>query len=174
MARSLCAFADSNLLLAPLRRDALDLTKESGAWARLGIQYSLIVNAGALAALPYLLAQGSAYRIDVSDASAAACIFAAGLFSAAVCCLFAYLNLQIMAEAYWADWDAEMKNMVDRHFEHEQFRKEVPLDVARAKRIRKHVAWTVKVGVVLGVGSWVAFIAGALLLILFRTAPHLI
>jgi hypothetical protein len=87
-------------LLAPLRKDAIEIVKESNAWGRLAVQYALIINGGALAALPYLLAQGAAYRIDVRDASTAAAWFAGGIGTAAICCLLAYINLQIWAGAY--------------------------------------------------------------------------
>jgi hypothetical protein len=46
---------DFNLLLNPLRRDAIELVKESSNWGKLAVQYALIVNAGALAALPLSL-----------------------------------------------------------------------------------------------------------------------
>jgi hypothetical protein len=166
--------SDFGVLLAPLRKDAIELAKEGGAWARLAVQYALIVNGGALAALPYLLAQGSAYRIDVKDASTAACWFAGGLLAAALCCLLAYLNAQFFSAAYFADWDGEFKNAVDRHFENEQLRNEVPAAMARGKRLRSHIGWTNWAGITLGIGSWVAFIKGALLLILFRSAPVLV
>jgi hypothetical protein len=163
--------SDFNLMAGPLRRDALEIVKESGAWARLAVQYALIVNAGALAALPYLLNHTGTYRIDVSDASGAACWFAGALFAAALCCLIAYINAQLMASAYWSDWDAEVHNTGDRHFGNEKARQAVPVAVARAERIRKHTGWTSLLGMVLGVASWSGFIWGALQLILFRVTP---
>jgi hypothetical protein len=80
--------ADINLLANPLRRDAIEIVKESSNWARLGVQYAMIGNGGALAALPYLLSQTAPqYKLGLHDAEWSAVWFAIGLISAALCCL---------------------------------------------------------------------------------------
>jgi hypothetical protein len=68
-----------------------------------------------------------------------------------------------------------MKATTHRHFSNDQADwAEVERHVRRAKRLRSHIGWTNWAGIVLGLGSWVAFLIGALSLIFFRSAPTLI
>ena len=153
-----------------LRSEALTLFKDSSDWGRLGIQYSLIVNAGALAALPYLI-DSSRHAVQITAASAAAGWFATGLILAADCCLAAYINLQAMGEAFFADRDIEIAVAIERHFADDSQRGKAAKAAARANFCRKITVTTVSAAVVLALASWVSFMWGTINLISHVVTP---
>jgi len=161
--------SDINLLAGPYRRDAIELIKESANWGRLGIQYAIIVNAGALAALPYLLNQATSHKIAVGDAAWSAGWFATGLIAAALCCLVAYLDFQIGSQMHWTNYDMECRAARQRHFEGDE---QLPLDshTLRITVLQATNTRTSLCGVALAVIAWLAFAVGALRLI-YSMAP---
>ncbi len=153
-----------NQLVNPLRKDGIDIIKESANWGRLAIQYALIVNGGALAALPYLLSNTTRLVLPVGDAIWSAVWFTAGLFSAAICCLVAYLDFQVTAAIYGADQGVEIEMLRQRHFETTNVIEPEPRIAMRlalfAVTIRTGLA-----GITFGIIAWFAFAWGAIRLI---------
>jgi hypothetical protein len=157
---------DLNQIANPIRRDALEVVKESSNWGRLGIQYALIANGGALAALPYLLNQsGNSYNVDFADALWAARWFTLGLAAALLCCLVAYVDFQLNAASYWASYRLELAYLHQRHFETEGTADAYDttvtmMNVVQAVRVRTSLT-----GVALGFVSWFALAWGVFRLI---------
>jgi len=157
---------DLNQIANPLRRDALEVVKESSNWGRLGIQYALIANGGALAALPYLLNQsGNAYNVEFNDALWAARWFTLGLAAALLCCLVAYLDFQLTAASYWASHQLELANLHQRHFETHGTAVAHEATVAMINAVQAVNVRTSIAGVSLGFVSWVALAWGVFRLI---------
>jgi len=156
---------DINQIYNPTRRDTLEIVKESQNWARLGIQYAIIANGGALAAMPYLLAQSASnYRIALADAYWSALWFAMGIAAAAFTCLVAYLDFQVTAGSYWAALRLEWRQAQQRHFENEVDH-EYELHAELQSTLQAVSVKTSIAGVVLGIIAWIALIVGAFRLI---------
>lgn len=157
--------ADLNQIANPLRRDAIEIVKESSQWGRLGIQYALIANGGALAALPYLMSQAVAFsRIGVPDATWSAAWFTLGMTCAALCCLVAYFDFQVTASQYWANHRFELLQLSQRHFETQDplpYESHIAmLGILQAVNVKTTLA-----GVALAIISWFALAYGAVRLI---------
>ena len=161
--------SDINLLANPIRRDAIEIIKESSNWGRLGIQYILIGNGGALAALPYLLnSTATEYHLSLTNATWSAAWFAVGLTAAALCCLVAYLDFQVNATMYWSSHRIEILAARQRHFEDNM---PVPYD----SHLEIHAALqsvavkTTLAGVAIAIAAWFALAWGAFRIILSMT-----
>lgn len=142
-----------NLMANPIRRDAIEIVKEASNWGRLGVQYVLIGNGGALAALPYLLSSPTAkYAIGIGDAFWSAVWFAGGLTAAAACCVVAYLDFQVTAAMYWANHQIEIRAAQIRHFETADT---LPLE-AHTEMLGVLQSVTTRTSLA---GVWIAFIA---------------
>jgi hypothetical protein len=160
--------SDYNSLLNPVRRDTIDIIKESANWGRLAVQYAMIGNGGALAAMPYLLSQTATYKLPISDAIWSATWFATGLISAALCCLIAYLDFQVTAAIYWADIKLTNETMNQRHFETTDIIEIKPHQEMRAG-LQAVTIKTGVAGVALGVIAWFALAWGAFRIIISLT-----
>jgi hypothetical protein len=146
---------DLNLASNPMRRDAIEYFKESSAWGRLSVQYSLIVNAGAMAALPHLM-EGDR-RIAPIAAISAAGWFASGIIFAADCCLAAYLNWQAHGTKQSNEQAIEIFTARHRHFDQET-QSEVAKRISAIRICNAAIEVTVFLGIVFGMCAWVAFI----------------
>jgi hypothetical protein len=158
--------SDISLLANPLRRDAIEIVKESANWGRLGVQYAMIGNGGALAALPYLLSQTAPlYKLAIHDAVWSAVWFAIGLISAALCCLVAYSDFQVTATMYWANQGIEVRLANQRHFETND---QIPVDAHHQMLgvLQSVAIKTSLCGVALAVIAWFALAWGAFRLII--------
>lgn len=160
--------ADVDLLVHPLRKEGIEITKEAGNWGRLGVQYAMLGNGGALAALPYVLIQEAGLRLPfllVGDAIWSALWFAVGLLSAAACCLVAYLDCMVTAAMYWTNLRAGFAAADQRHFvlddvtlPHEQTTNMIRvLSIVTGR--------TSLAGVALAMIAWIAFAWGAVRII---------
>lgn len=160
--------ADVNTLVNPLRRDTIDIIKESANWARLGIQYALIGNGGGLVALPYLLSQTAAHKLPLDDAVWSALWFALGIVAAAFVCLIAYIDFLVNASMNWLDIRTIDAAAAQRHFETtEPLPTEANLTMRNAlltTGIRTSLA-----GVALGVVAWFPLAWGALRIVVSLT-----
>lgn len=157
---------DLNQIANPLRRDALEIVKESSNWGRLGIQYALIANGGALAALPYLLNQsGNTYNVEFNDALWAARWFTLGLAAALLCCIVAYLDFQLTAASYWASHRLELAHLHQRHFETEGTAVAHDATVTMINAVQAVNVRTSLAGVWLGFVSWFGLAWGVFRLI---------
>lgn len=160
--------AEYNNLVNPMRKDTIEIIKESANWGRLAVQYALIGNGGALAALPYLLSHTTRLELPIGDAIWSALWFATGLLSAALCCLIAYLDFQVTASIYWADIRLEVDGMRQRHFESPDYI-EIEPQVTMRNVLQAVTIKTSAAGVILGLIAWFALAWGAFRLIISLT-----
>jgi hypothetical protein len=154
---------DLNLASNPMRRDAIEYFKESSSWARLSVQYALIVNAGAIAALPHLL--DGERKIPLVVAASAAGWFAGGIVLAADCCLAAYLNYQAHGTRQFNEQALEVLTARHRHFEQDT-QAEVAKRLTEIKNCNIAIDLTVFLGIVFGMCAWVVFMWGAIRLVI--------
>jgi hypothetical protein len=160
---------DINKLVVPLRRDTLEVVKESANWGRLGVQYALIGNSGGLVvALPFVLSKSSAVHLSLDDANMCALLFILGFLSAAATCLVAYADFQLSAAIYWNDIDIEFIAARQRHFETADA---IPTEPRVAMRnVLKAANTKISLcGVGLAAIAWIALAWGGLRLILSLT-----
>lgn len=163
--RCLAHATEYNHLINPLRKDTIDILKEAANWGRLAVQYALIGNGGALAALPYLLSNTTRLELPIVDAIWSAMWFATGLFSAALCCLIAYMDFQVSASIYWADQRVTGDALRQRHFETGEVFDLEP-HISMRNTLQSVNVRTSLAGVVLGLISWFALAWGAFRLII--------
>ena len=157
---------DISQIYVPLRRDTIEIVKESSQWGRLGIQYAIIANGGALAAMPYLLAQSTTnYHVTFGDAFWSALWFALGIAAAAFTCLIAYLDFQVTAASYWANLRVEWRLAAQRHFENDDKIDPAAHDELLATLQTVGTKTTIA-GVILGTIAWIALGVGALRLVM--------
>lgn len=161
---------DLGRMALPLRRDTFEFVKEASQWGRLGIQYAIVGNAGALAALPYLLSwqktnSPATPLLTVGDATWSAIWFAGGLFSAAVVCAIAYCDFQVNAAIGWNDLDVEYKLVLQRHYDTEIDGQELPLRQQIRAELRVVTVRTSIAGLYLALIAWFGLAWGAIRLI---------
>lgn len=168
--RSKAYSEDIGRTAAQLKRDAIEYVKESQNWGRLAVQYALIGNAGALAALPYLLSwQRSTTpgitQLSVGDATWSAIWFAGGLLTAALVCAIAYVDFQINAAIHWNDVDVEYKLAAQRHYDTEINGQDIPLRQQIRTELRTVSVRTSLAGLHLALLAWFSLAWGTVRLI---------
>jgi predicted transport protein len=161
--------ADLNLTVNPLRKDTIEFVKEAANWGRLGVQYALIGNGGALAGLPYLLglikATAEKPVLLTGDVIWSAGWFAAGMFAAAATCVVAYVDFTLNATINWSWIDLEVKLARQRHYDVEVEDDEFLLRQQIFAQLKASSVVTSLAGIWLALLAWVALAWGAIRLI---------
>jgi hypothetical protein len=150
----------------PWRREAMDFVKESAAWGRLALQYSFVLNGGALVLLPHIAGQHDGISVSADTAAASTCWFVGGLIGAALCCAVAYINFLTHADERWSIAAYNMHDAAIVHFEDGTATDGATKGRELAKRIARWQWRTAIGGLVLGLGSYGCFAIGALKLLL--------
>ena len=151
--------------VTPARTEAWRGLAEAGLWGRLAIQFGFVLNGGALAILPALMAQTNGYSIERAAAGWSAWLFATGLIMAALCCFVAYAHFRVVTHAGYARAETE-----NNYIDHVLYRTEHSLELAHRASKREagmhqwHV-WLGPVGLLLGLAVYIFFAWGALRLI---------
>ena len=144
--------------------------KEAANWGRLGVQYALIGNGGALAGLPYLLGliklTSEHPVLMMSDIKWSAGLFAGGLLASALVCVVAYADFTLTASIYWSWIDLQMKLAEQRYYDTEVDSEEFALRQRIFAQLKASAVVTSLAGVWLGLLAWVSLAWGAIRLIL--------
>jgi hypothetical protein len=151
--------------VTPARTEAWRGLTEAGLWGRLAIQFTFVLNGGALALLPALMSQTSGYPIDRAAAGWSAWLFTFGLIAGALCCFVAYVNFRVVTDSCYA-----LANQQDNYINHVLYGSQESLELAKraSDRQARMYWWDVRlgpVGLVLGLAAFAMFAWGALRLI---------
>lgn len=147
----------------------------SASYAQLAVRSAILLNGGALFAMPAFFAaimgKEVAEAIVVSAMVKAGALFIAGIVAAAVCCLIAYIDYQLNAESERGEAHLETQNLFEKYDadtfhrmkkDREEYRTEMKTFL---QRISKWNSRTSQLGLLSGILSyvffcWASYIAG--------------